>query len=86
MLKTSRSFGFLALEAFRIDNNKIVEGSNDGRDDETVIDLSKFKILKNIKSKIQTHIGTLEEPKFLTFGNKETFNRLKQAFIKAPIL
>ena len=47
---------------------------------------------KSAKSKSRTKIGhldnsnDLEEPKFLTSDAKEAFNRLKQAFTKAPIL
>ena len=47
---------------------------------------------KSIKSKSWTKSGylgnsnNLEKSKFLTFKAKKAFNRLKQAFIEAPIL
>ena len=41
---------------------------------------------KNEKSKNSTYIGAMGEPIFLTPGVKSTFNQLRQAFIKAPIL
>ena len=45
------------------------------------------KLKKPSKSKNSPNFGTIEAgPNFLTFGARETFNRLWLAFIKAPIL
>ena len=76
MLKTTRSSD-LAQED---NDNEVVEGG--GKDK----NLSKFKKSKNAKSGIQTRIRATGEPIFLTFGAKEAFNQLRQAFTKAPIL
>ena len=60
--------------------------------DEVVGDSSKAdnknlsKKSKNVKSEIQTYIGAIREPIFLTSGAKKAFNQLKQTFIKALIL
>ena len=51
-----------------------------------VVDLSKSKKLKNDKSKILTHFEATKEFIFLTPNAKKTFNYLRQAFIKVPIL
>ena len=59
--------------------NKFVIGS--GKAD----DRNSSKKLKNIKSGIQTRIGTMGEPIILTPSAKEDFNQLKQTFTKAPI-
>ena len=75
MLKTTGSSN-LAQE----DNgNEVIRG--DGNKN-----LSKSKKLKNAKSKIQMRIGATGELTFLISGTKETFNQLRQAFTKAPIL
>ena len=47
---------------------------------------SKSKKPKNAKCGIQTRLGTMEEPTFLTPDAREAFNQLRQAFTKAPIL
>lgn len=75
-----------ALKAFKADNNEIVRSSNSRKVDRMVVNLSKFKNLKNAKFKICTNIGAIKEFIFLIFNTKKTFNCLKQAFIKAPIL
>ena len=70
-------------------------GSSDsaqGDDDDEVVggggdkNLSKSKKLKNTKSGIQTCIGAMGEPTFLTPNAREAFNQLSQAFTEAPIL
>ena len=74
---------------FRADGNKIVRGASSGKADETFKNLSKFKKLKNDKSEKLTRssdIGATGEPTFLTPSAKHAFNRLRQAFVKAPIL
>ena len=88
MLKTIRSSKGLASKAFRADANEIVEGGG-GRVNKTVKNLSKSKKSKNEKSKILTRssdIGAMGESMFLTLDARKTFNHLRQAFIKAPIL
>ena len=69
-----------------VDDNKTIKVG--GRVDEMVRNLSKSKRLKNTKSEIPTYInfGAMREPIFLTPSARKTFNRLRQAFIKAPIL
>ena len=76
MLKTT---GSSIASASRVDDNKVVSGVGAiGR-----LDASR----KSAKSKSQTKIGyNLEESKFLTSKAKKAFNRLRQAFTKAPIL
>ena len=81
MLKTTRSSVALAS---RVDDNEVVGGGGAvSRSDAS---------RKSAKSKSQTKIGhlensnDLEEPKFLTSDAREAFNRLRQAFTKAPIL
>ena len=88
MLKTTGSSTKSASKAFRADDNEVVGGGG-GRVDETVKNSSKSKKLKNDKSEILTRsldIGATREPRFLTSDAREAFNRLRQAFIKAPIL
>ena len=84
MLKTTRSFGLLALKKFRVENDKVVERGD--RANEIVINLSKSKKLKNEKSKILIHSGITRKLMFLTSNTKEAFNLLKLVFIKALIL
>ena len=62
------------------DNDDEVDGGGGKVDSKN---LSKKS--KNIKSGIQTYIGAIREPTFLTFGTKKAFKQLKQAFTKAPI-
>ena len=83
MLKTARSSEKLAPRAFRAGNNEVVRGGGD-KVDETVVNLSK-----NEKSKKLTrvpNVGATREPNFLISDAKKTFNHLRLAFIKAPIL
>ena len=83
MLKTTGLSEKSAPRAFRAGNNKIV-GVDGSRADETVVNL-----FKNKKFMISTHmpnIGATKEPNFLTPNAKKTFNYLRLAFIKAPIL
>ena len=84
MLKTNGLLEILVLNLLKADNNEVVEVSN--RADETVRNLFKSNKSKNKMSKVHTYIGALRKPTFLTPGAKEAFNRLKQAFIEAPIL
>ena len=79
MLKTIESSDS-AMRELEADNNEVIGGS--GKADNR--NLSKKS--KNAKFGIQMHVRATEEPMFLTFNTKEAFNRLKQAFIKAPIL
>ena len=76
MLKT---IGSSVVSASRVDDNELVDGGGAiGRSDASR-KLAKFKI--------RTKSGNnLEEPKFLISKAKEAFNRLRQAFTKAPIL
>ena len=48
--------------------------------------LSQSKKSKNVKSGIQTRLGAIEEPIFLTSDTREAFNQLRQAFTKVTIL
>ena len=75
MLKTTRS----SDSAQRDDDNEVVGGGGDRN-------LSKSKKSKNAKSGIQTGIGAMGEPTFLTPSAREAFYQLRQAFTKAPIL
>ena len=71
-----------ALKMFKADDN-IVISNNSGKANETVV-----KLFKNNKSKnliYMLNIEVIEEPIFLIFNAKKTFNNLKQAFIKALI-
>ena len=81
MLKTT---GSSVASAFRVDDNEAIGGRGaGGRSD---------ALRKSAKSKSQTKSGHLgnsnnsEEHKFLTSNAREAFNRLRQAFTKAPIL
>ena len=79
-----KATGLSITSASRVDDNEVVGGGGAV----SRSDVSR----KSAKSKGQTkseHLGNsnnLREPKFLTSDAKKTFNRLKQAFIKAPIL
>ena len=84
MLMTTRSSGELASKIFIAGNKEFVE-SGSSRTDERVKNSSKSKTLKNEKFEIQACIGAIRESTFLTFGAKKVFNRLRQAFVKAPI-
>ena len=80
MLKTT---GSSVASASRIDDGEVVGSRGPGRSDTS---------RKSAKSKSRSksgHLGNnnnLEECKFLTPNAREAFNRLRQAFIKAPIL
>ena len=84
MLKIPASSEKSTLRAFRAGNNKVV-GGNDGRADEIVVDLFKFKNKKSRKSTCMPNIGATRKPNFLTFDANKVFNHLQLAFIKAPI-
>lgn len=73
------------LRIVRIKDN-IVVGNSSNRVDKTVKNLSKFKKLKNIKSKVYILIGAIIVFLNLTCNAKKTFNLLKQGFIKVKIL
>ena len=75
MLKTTESSDLPPED----DDNEIVGGGGDKN-------LSKSKKSKNTKSQTQMCIRAMGEPMFLTSGTTETFNQLKQAFIKTLIL
>ena len=79
MLKTTESSN-LALKELGAD--KVVRGGRKANDK----NLSKSKMSKNTKSRIQTRIGATGKPIFLTPSNKKAFSQLKQAFTKALIL
>ena len=80
MLKTTGSSD--SALSLRADDNEIVGGGGKAEDQ----NLSKSKKSKNVKSGVQTHLGTAGEPIFLTPNAREAFNQLRQAFIEAPIL
>ena len=88
MLKTTGPSEESAPKAFRAGNDEVVGGGG-GRADETRKNSSKTRKSKNDKSGNSTRVSTIGatgEPTFLTPDAKEAFNRLRQAFIKAPIL
>ena len=74
MLKTNKSLDL----AQRDNDNEIVEGGSKN--------LSKSKKSKNTKSGIQTYLGAMGEPTFLTPNTREAFNQLRQTFTEALIL
>ena len=76
MLKTTRLFEKLALIIFRSDDDEVVRGSGGS---ETVRNSSK-------KLTCVPNIGAIRELNFLTPNAKKTFNHLRLAFIKTPIL
>ena len=84
ILKTTRSSKKLALKAFKVSNNKVVEDG--GRADKTVVDSSKLKNQKSRNLIRIPHIRVIREPNFLTPNAKKTFNHLQLAFIKVLIL
>ena len=81
MLKAIRSS---VTSASKVDDNEIFSSGGAGADGGSVDGLDASR--KTTMSKSQIKNGHLKEPKFLTFGPREAFNRLKQAFTKAPIL
>ena len=78
MLKTTGSSKELAPKAFRADDNKVVGGGGD-KINEMVRNSSR-------KSMRVPNIGATGKPNFLTPNAKKTFNHLRPAFIKTPIL
>ena len=72
-----KTIGSSVASAFRVDDGEIVGSGGTGQ-----TNASK----KSAKSKRIKSVHDLEEPQFLTFKAKEAFNRLRQAFTKAPIL
>ena len=82
LLKTIGSSEKLALKVFRADDNEVVKV--DSRANETVVNL--FQNNKSKNSTCKSNIGATKEPNFLTPNAKKTFNHLRLAFIKAPIL
>ena len=84
LLKTIRLFEKLTSKAFKVDDNRVVDGSDNSTTNETVVNL-----LKNKKSRKLTYvpnIGAMGEPNFLTPNAKKVFNHLWLVFIKASIL
>lgn len=77
-------FSKLFSRAFRADNNKVVGSRSNSKTNEIVVNLLKSKKLKNVKLKKHTNIRATMVPIFLIFSAKKVFNRLRQAFIKAP--
>ena len=75
--------------ASRIDDNEVVDGRGAVGGGAIGRSNASWKSAKS-KSRIKSgHLGNsnnLKEPKFLTSNVKEAFNRLRQAFTKAPIL
>ena len=65
------------------DNDNEVVGSGGKAEDQN---LSKSKKSKNVKSGVQTGLGAMVKPTFLTPDTKKVFNQLRQAFTKALIL
>ena len=80
MLKTSVSQ--LHTTVNKRDNCRNIDGSGADIDDfgRSIEKSSKYK-----KSTILGNSGAIEKLKFLTFGIKEVFNLLRQAFTKALI-
>ena len=66
-------------------NDDGVVGGGDKADDRN-LSKSKSKKSKKAKSGVQTCLGAMGEPTFLTFDARETFNQLRQVFTEAPIL
>ena len=78
MLKTIGLFKKSDSKAFKTDDNKIVDGGG-SRTNKTVVNSSRnLTCISNIEA--------IREPIFLTSNAKKTFNHLRQAFIKTPIL
>ena len=75
MLKTTR----LSDLSQRDNDDEVVESGGNNN-------LFKSKKSKNAKSGIQTRLGAMGEPIFLTLDTRDTFNQLRQAFTKALIL
>ena len=71
----------MASKAFRVNDNRIVKGSN--KANKTIINLSKNNKPKNLI--YIPNIRAMKKPIFLICNTKKTFNYLKQIFIKAPI-
>ena len=69
------------LDGRRIDNNKIDGDEVDNEvDDEVRKTVQKWSKSKNLSKSKKTELG------FLTSGARKAFTKLRQAFIKAPIL
>ena len=83
MLKTTGSSEVSAPRTLGADGDEVVGGAGGGRADETFKNSSKSKKSKNENS---TCIGATGGPIFLNPNAKKAFNRLRQAFIEAPIL
>ena len=81
MLKITK-LSNLALKAFKANNNEVVDGSDDKKN-ETIVNSSK-----NNKFRKLTYIPNIKAIKkstFLITNTKKAFNYLKQVFIKALI-
>ena len=74
----------MGLKKLRVNDNKIVK-SGGKADDRNSFKSKKSKYIK-FGILMHTNIGVIKEPIFLTSNAKETFNQLRQAFTKAPIL
>lgn len=86
ILKITGSLKKSGSKKSKTDNNKVVRGGGGGKIDEIVVDLSKFKKLKNNKSENSTCIRAIRELIFLIFDIKNAYNWLNQVFIKVLIL
>lgn len=75
----------MTLKAFTINNNKIVKDGG-SKINKMFKNLSKFKNLKNKKSKNLIYIKAIKKPIFLTFITRKALNFLKKAFINALFL
>ena len=85
MLNSTRLFEKLFLKIFRASNNEVVKNGNNKANK---IVINSYNKLKNNESKNLiriSNIRVIKKPIFLIFSIKKTFNRLKQAFIKALI-
>lgn len=89
MLKTTRLSKILIQKIFKANNNKVVKVVVNNKIDKRVKNLFNSKKLKNNKFRNLSNILNIRVTRdftFLNFGVKETFDYLKQVFIKVLIL
>lgn len=87
MLKTTWLSKEFVLKKFRVENNQVVYIN--GKVNEMINNLSKFKNLKNKKHRNSIYVQNIKaigKLIFLTPNTKKAFNNFQQVFIKASIL
>ena len=75
----------MTLKALRVGNNKVIRNDSNKANKKIINLFNKSKRNKSRNLMYKPNIKAIRKSTFLIFNIKKTFNRLKQAFIKALI-